>query len=412
MWTLATVALVVAAGQAAQITPEGPADDAIARLVKQIDRGETVLNFREDGSGYLPSLLERLDVHVDSQVLVFSKTSFQQAQISPRAPRAVYFSDSVAVGSVQGGQVYELMAVDKSQGIIFYTMNTQKSDKPHFERRGVECLFCHGPGNKGVPGFVVASVVPNAEGVPFFAGSFFSTIDHRTPFDQRWGGWYVTGTHGDQKHLGNSLSPDPDRPLDLDQTGALNLTSLSGKLDVSKYLVPTSDIVALMTLEHQTGMTNLIVRVGSMSRRAQYVPSADRTAGNSLDAGVDEMVTYMLFADEAPLAAPVEGVSTFTKTFAQRGPHDKQGRSLRDFDLKKRLFRYPLSYMVYSEAFDGMPKAVLDRVYRRLYDVLTGKDVSAKFASIAPADRQAVLEILRDTKPNLPEYWRSSSDAP
>ena len=118
----------------------------------------------------------------------------------------------------------------------------------------------------------------------------------------------------------------------------------------------------------------------------------------------------MLFVDETPLKAPIVGVSTFTKTFPQRGPRDKQGRSLRDFDLKTRMFKYPLSYMIYSEAFDNMPAWVRDRVYQKLYDVLTNKDTDERYKKISPADREAVLQIVRDTKPNLPDYWKTASD--
>jgi hypothetical protein len=124
-----------------------------------------------------------------------------------------------------------------------------------------------------------------------------------------------------------------------------------------------------------------------------------------IDTEIDEMVTYMLFADEEPLKEPVKGVSTFTKTFAARGPRDHQGRSLRDFDLQKRLFRYPLSYMIYSPAFEAMPDLVRERAYQRIYDVLTRKDANEKFASLSDSDRKAVLAILRDTKRNLPAYW-------
>jgi uncharacterized protein with ATP-grasp and redox domains len=113
----------------------------------------------------------------------------------------------------------------------------------------------------------------------------------------------------------------------------------------------------------------------------------------------------MLFADEASLHGRVQGVSTFTQTFPQRGPRDRQGRSLRDFDLQRRLFKYPLSYMIYSEAFDALPPAVRERVYRRLYQVLTGEDQTPKFKRLSAEDRRAVLEILRDTKSNLPDYW-------
>ena len=122
------------------------------------------------------------------------------------------------------------------------------------------------------------------------------------------------------------------------------------------------------------------------------------------------MTTYMLCADETSIGQGIVGVSTFTESFPTRGPRDRQGRSLRDFDLHQRLFRYPLSYMIYSEAFDGMPGIAKDWVYRRLYDVLSGKDSSQKFTRLSAGDRAAVLDILRDTKSSLPSYWKTSFD--
>ena len=162
-----------------------------------------------------------------------------------------------------------------------------------------------------------------------------------------------------------------------------------------------------MTLEHQTRMTNLMTRIGWDARIAlrEGKGKLDDAARGRINTEIEEMVGYMLFVDEEPLKAPVKGVSTFTKTFAERGPRDSKGRSLRDFDLQRRLFRYPLSYMIYSAAFDGLPDVVRERVYQRLYDILTGKDQSKTFAGISAADRHAVLEILRATKPSLPEYW-------
>jgi hypothetical protein len=131
----------------------------------------------------------------------------------------------------------------------------------------------------------------------------------------------------------------------------------------------------------------------------------DAAARDRINGEIEEMVGYMLFVDAEPLKDPVKGVSTFNKTFAERGPRDAKGRSLRDFDLEKRLFRYPLSYLIYSAAFDGMPEVVRERVYQRLHEVLTGKDKSQIFAGISPADRSAVLDIVRATKSKLPEYW-------
>jgi hypothetical protein len=377
--------------------------DPLTRLNARLERGETTLEYRE-GVGYLPSLLEHLDVNVDSQTLVFSKTSLQQKIISPTNPRALYFNDEVAVGSVPGGEVYELLAVEPNHGMVFYTLDTNRTDRPVLQRRGTECFFCHGMGNKGAPALVVATVFPNEEGVPAYTSTFIDTIDHRTPFDQRWGGWYVTGTHGAQKHLGNAVASDPLRPLDLTVTDTQNLTTLDGRFDASKYLSPASDIVALMTLEHQVGAANRMNAITVQYNRARRdgVGDADWAL---LDGEIADLIRYLVFADEAKLTSPVKGVSTFTQTFPQRGPRDEQGRSLRDFDLRTRLFRYPLSYMVYSPLFDGLPLAVRERVYRQLFDVLTGKSASDAYASLSADDRQAALDIFRATKKNLPDYW-------
>ncbi len=417
LFCLAIFILTIAAATAGidtdfRIPPDHPAieyfktppDDAVARLARRLAKGEAKLDYVPGRLGYLPSLLKNLDVNVDSQMLVFSKTSFQAPLISPRAPRALFFNDTVSVGSVHNGEVLELAALDPKQGIVFYTLSIEKTAKPMLVRRDV-CLQCHaGPATLGVPGLEVGSSFPGPDGTPTFH-SGFTAVDHRIPLEQRWGGWYVTGKTGKQTHMGNAVAPDPANPKELDMSASLNLTSLAGRFNPDGYLAQTSDIVALMVLEHQTRMTNLIVRVGWETRIAQQEGKLAE-ATPRIDNGIDELVAYMLFAEEARLKEPVEGVSTFTKTFPQRGPRDKQGRSLRDFDLKTRMFRYPLSYMIYSEAFDAMPDWARDRIYQRLYDVLTGKNTSERFSKISQADRQAVLEIVRDTKKGLPPYWK------
>ena len=385
----------------------GPVSDRVAKVEAQLEGGRAKLDYAPNGRGYLPAVLKRLDINIDSQVLVFSRTSIQNQRISPGTPRAIYFNDDTAVGYVQNGEVLELSAIDSKQGAVFYSLDTEKSDRPEFARRD-DCLRCHqGAPTMGIPGILVSSVHPAGAGGGEGHGSAFVT-DGRTAFAERWGGWYVTGTHGSAVHLGNNPQlADPLMPGGALKEGTQNVTSLAGFFDTSRYLAPTSDIVALMTLEHQTRMTNLMTRIGWDARIALRegkgvldAPTRDRINGE-----IEEMVGYMLFADEEPLKQPVAGVSTFTKSFATRGPRDAKGRSLRDFDLQKRLFRYPLSYLVYSAAFDGMPEMVRSRVYERLYDVLTGKDKSQTFAGISPEDREAVLEIVRETKPKLPDYW-------
>jgi hypothetical protein len=383
--------------------------DPVARLAKRLESGQAKLDYAPNGWGYLPSLLQQLDVHIDSQVLVFSKTSIQTAHISPRTPRAIYFNDEVAVGYVRGGEALEISSLDPKLGIVLYTLDTDQSAKPEISRRD-DCLRCHqGPVTMGVPGIFVSSIHPRSEELRDAHGSAFIT-DHRSSFKERWGGWYVTGTHGSQTHLGNNIAlVDPLQPGGPGGPETQNVTSLKELFDTSRYLAGTSDIVALMTLEHQARMTNLLTRIGWDARIAQHDGKTDAASRRQLDSEIEEMVNYMLFTDEEPLKAAVAGVSTFSKTFPQRGPRDSKGRSLRDFDLQTRLFRYPLSYMIYTPAFDAMPEYVHDRVYRRLYDVLSGRDQSSAYARLSAADRRAILEIVRQTKAGLPAYWSEST---
>ena len=388
-----------AGGQSAPAPP----NDRVARLEQHIERGEATLEYRP-GLGYLPSLLKLLDINPDSQVLVFSKTSFQQALVSPKNPRAIFFNDDVSIGAVPGGELFEVSALDPLRGVVFYSLMMRHSDQPRLERRSDVCLECHGPVSVLVPGLMVTSVIPDATGMPFFTGAFFNITDYRTPISQRWGGWYVTGTS--EPHLGNAVAPDPSHPTELETQGTQNLTTLAGKFDTSKYLEPTSDIVALMTLEHQTRMVNLITSVSAQARSLIEKGKLDDATNARLDSAVEEIVNALLFADEAELHQSVKGVSSFTQTFPRRGPRDKQGRSLRDFDLRKRMFRYPLSYMIYSDIFDNMEDTVRTRVYRRLYSILTGQETSPKYARLSAEDRLAILAILRDTKPNLPAYFK------
>jgi hypothetical protein len=396
-----------------------PVHDPVHLLGEKIAKGEVKLEFDET-HGYLRGLLKALEVPIESQVLVFSKTSFQAALISPRRPRALYHNDRVAVGSVRGSEVVELASQDPQLGTIFYTLDNEKADRPRFQRRDDACLQCHQSGaTLGVPGLVVRSVYPGPSGMPMFqAGG--SITDHRSPLKDRWGGWYVTGTHGSMTHMGNAVVRDPDHPDKLGDPSALNVKDLSQEFDTSAYLSPHSDIVSLMTLEHQTHMSNLITRVTfetlmalnyqAVLNQALRAPASDNSESmkHRIDSAVDEMVEYMLFTDEAPLAGPIRGTADFARVFSQQGPRDKKGRSLRDFDLDQRLFRYPLTYMIYSEAFDSMPPMALDRIYRRLYDVLTGQVKPQAFARLRDQDRRAVYEILLETKANLPAYWRQA----
>jgi hypothetical protein len=373
-------------------------EDRVARLSRRIDSGEVKLASSNDALGYLPALLEILGIPGDSQALVFSKTSFQGTKISPANPRAIYFADDVAVAYVRGGDGIEVAATDARLGTVFYTFNGQR-----FTRRDV-CLKCHqGPATSGVPGIFVGSVFPGPTGMPAREGAIVT--DHRTAFEDRWGGWYVNARRGEQHDRANAVASSPSDPEVLDTGAAQNLTNLIGRFNPAGYLMAVSDIVALMTFEHQTQMINYITRVGWESRIAE-LHGNDPAARARLDTDIEALARYMTFADEVPLKEPVEGVSSFTKTFPPRGPLDKQGRSLREFDLRTRLFRYPLSYLIYSAQFEALPDAVRVRIYQRLYDGLTVRDRNSRLAALSTGERQAMIEIVRDTKTDLPEYWK------
>ncbi len=374
------------------------ADNRITRLNEQLARGEATLEFSAD-NGYLESVLEALDVPVESQVLVFSKTSFQAAKIGPRNPRAIYFGDDVSVGWVRTGDVLEFVAQDPRLGAVFYTLQQKPMSTPQLTRDD-SCVACHSfDATLHVPGMFVGSVFPGMDGTVQYAPSF--STDHRSPFWTRWGGWYVTGQHGIDRHMGNAVVTNPSDMAAMVTPETLRVHSLDGRFDMAGYPSPHSDIVALLLLEHQARMANLITRIGWEVR-------IGTEAGRPLQDAAVEFVDYLLFADEEPFTAPVAGTTGFASSFAARGPKDSRGRSLRELDLHTRLLRYPCSYMIYSEAFDGLPAAARTAIYARLWDVLSGRDVSERYAPLSAADRQAILEILRETKTGLPRYWYES----
>ena len=380
----------------------GSLRDPVALLQQRIDEGSVRLEFSEK-FGYLPSLLRSLGVPVSSQTLVFSKTSLQVRRISPERPRAIYFNDNVYVGFVQRSDVVEISSIDPLKGTIFYTLSQRRADKPKFVRQLATCLQCHVTLNTmKVPGNLVRSVYPDPAGEPRLAAGSFIT-DHRSPLSQRWGGWYVTGTHGAQRHLGNVVAKSGRDPERMDTAAGANVTDLKGRVDTAPYLSRHSDLVALMVLEHQTRMHTLMTRVAYEARAAR--PDSTEWIGTAVEA----LLRFLLFADEALLAERVQGTSSFREEFEALGPKDRQGRSLRQMDLGRRMFKYPCSFLIYSEAFDQLPPVVKEPLYRRLWEVLSGQDRGPGFAALSAADRLAILEILLDTKPGLPGYFRAAA---
>jgi len=368
--------------------------NVVDTLSARVQAGQVNLPY-EDTTGYLKPVLDALNVSVDSQMVVFSKTSLQLNNIQPRNPRVIYFNDSVAVAWVRGGFI-EIAAHDPAQGAVFYRVLRAVTGPPAFFRDD-SCLSCHNAfATLNVPGFLAKSV-PSAvdgSGLPWL-GNYLT--DHRSPIVERWAGWYVTGKTGAIRHLGNApLANRNADDLTIDAAN-LNLADLRSRFDTSGYLSPHSDVVALLVFDHQIRMMNLLTRIGWQARTLAHDGRSEPAIVTGLRDIASETVDYMLFVDEAPLSG-VSGTSGFAESFGKRGPRDSKGRSLRDFDLKQRLFTNPCSYMIYSEAFERLPPAAKRAIYQRLWEVLSGRVRAPKYARLSSADRDRIIEILRETK--------------
>lgn len=380
----------------------GATSDAVSALNSKLESGAATLKY-DESTGYLRSVLDALGVPVESQMMVFSQTSFQASQIRMQNPRAVYFSDTVAVGYIRGAKVIEVAAQDPKQGVIFYDLAQDARSKPMLKRNN-DCLACHLSWETlGVPGLMVQSVYPLKDENSYANG--FTTV-HGSPLEQRWGGWWVTGDPGGARHIGNVSVMYNDKGAKLaNPTRAL--PSLDGLFDLKGYATPYSDVVALLVIDHQANMTNLITRTGWEARVAGTSPS--QSASTRVTEAARDLVDYMLFVDEAPLVGPVKGSSGFAESFATKGPRDAQGRSLRDLDLRQRLFKYRCSYMIYTPAFDALPPLAKNAVYSRLWEVLSGKDASPRYKGLPAQERQVIVSILRETKKDLPQYFRQGA---
>jgi len=417
----AQVATTRSAGSVALVYEKAKPTDPIARLQKQIDDGTIKLAFEKE-HGFLPAVLKALNIPASSQGLVFSKTSFQRDAIMPWQPRALYFNMDTYVGWVQTGRLLEVASVDKDLGTVFYTLEQYPTEKPRFERQGADCLQCHdGSMTGGVPGLIVRSAFTDAGGSPMLTIPNYLTSSG-SPFSERWGGWYVTGKTGAMKHMGNMIIHAGDNPKTANLLENADLSDLTGKFDTEPYLSGGSDLVSLLVLTHQTEVHNVITKVNYELRGIQHLMvTAKKAGGAAATARVvgeaapspervrevcEPLVEALLFCDEVPLPNAVAGTTTFVQEFVAGGIKDKQGRSLRELDLKMRVFKYPCSYLIYSDGFNALPAEAKEYVYQRLFDVLTGKETGEEFKHLSPADRGAILEILKGTVKDLPGYWR------
>ena len=400
--------------------------DPVAVLQRRLEKREVKLKF-EKNRGYLASLLHALRIPPSSQALVFSKTSSQADWTSGRTPRALYFNDHVYVGWAPRAPQLDLVSVDPKKGPIFYVLNQVPQELPAFSRPA-SCRECHQTGKTLFwPGLVARSIHTARDGTPLSREVGFS-LGHETPPGARWGGWYVTGAVGGlaekEGHLGNIFTADPDHPDQLARSVGSDPRDLNGVIETPRYLAPSSDVVALLVFEHQARLHNLLTQANYEARlslahdagRDDLLPggiSSGPSPGLSAEAQYrieqagERLLDYMLFRHEAPLEGPVRGSNRFVADFARGGPRDRRGRSLRELDLKTRLFRYPCSYLIYSPAFDELPEVLRNYLWQRMAQILTGREQSEPYSNMSASERAAVLEILLDTKPEFRNFCPS-----
>jgi hypothetical protein len=386
---------------------DAPRHNSIARLQARLDHGDAPLEFHGT-RGYLDAILKALDIDPSSQTLVYSKTSLQIGGIRAATPRAIYFNDETYVAWVQGAELLELVAMDSALGPVFYTLSNRDPRTPALQRETGRCLSCHDKFSLtggGVPLFMVLSGLVDKEGRQL-SRQFASTVTDRTPIDERWGGWYVTGRPDNQTHLGNILADNGQDLENFDKAHRGTLVTLESLFDTQPYLTDKSDIVALLVLEHQTYVQNLITRVNYKAR--SFVAKESKSdAWNTVSAQTqlklrkmtEPLVEAMLFVNAAPIAGSICGNSGYDAWFQAQGPRDGLGRSLRQLELTQRLFKYPLSYLIYSAGFEGLPHDARHYIYSRIADILSGHDTSQQYSHLSADDRKALMEILTATKP-------------
>lgn len=376
-----------------------PLEDSISKLQARIFADAVKLQFHEE-RGYLDSILEILNISDTSQILIFSRTSLQQPLISPQTPRAVYFNDEIYVGWVQGSGMLEIASMDPNLGPVFFTLRQTEAQQPVFNREYRLCLRCHDSlslTGGGTPRFIMSSNYTGISGqLVSHEGSIMTTS--RTPIKNRWGGWFVTGLHGEQRHLGNVFIQSSDDLSDENLVKSGNRQTLSDLINLDNYLTPYSDIVALLVVEHQIEVQNMIARVNFLSRVILAEKNKDIIeVKKELLALSDDLLRSLLMVNQPELIDTIEGSSGFAKTFVSLGLKDSEGRSLRDLDLETRLFKYPLSYLIYSDAYKALPEQVKEIIGRKIRDVLSADYEVSNFEHISKADKVAILEILADT---------------
>jgi len=378
--------------------------DRFTQLKDDLESGRLALD-RSSEKAFLRSLLKRLGIPEVSQMLVFSTTSLQLSRITPSNPRALYFSEDLYLGYIPGGRL-ELAALDPELGAVFYIFDVPREGEALKVERATRCMNCHAGEDTGhVPGLVVKSVLPGPSGGSLDAFRLGQS-GHGIPWEERFGGWYLTGAGGWTNHWGNTIG----RAVNGVMTRIPN--SLEARVNLDRYLTSGSDLLAQAVHEHQVGFVNRTVEAiyrarAALSQVSGAVESLTESDRRMLDEQADALVRYLVFADEPALPpGGIEGDAAFKEAFLQTR-RTVGGHSLKDFELKTRLFQNRCSYMIYSPLFGGLPEVIKSRVYRKLAAALD--DSGVETGGISPgfeqAEKQRIRTILRGTLSDLPAGW-------
>lgn len=396
-----------------QATP----NDEVARLLKKI--AHTEVSFTGSDNEVLRTVLQALNIPIESQIVVFSRTSLQAGLIRPSRPRALYFSDSVYLGWVPGGLI-EVAAIDPILGPIFYSFDPEDArDRRRSFVRETSCLRCHGGTFvRDIPGIFARSVFPSENGDPLLRHGT-EIVDDETPFERRWGGWYVTGYTGTQPHRGNTFGREVGDRLDF-KPSEQRPAELTSFFDTTKYLAPTSDMVALLVFEHQLAMHNSLTSAGQRARRMiDYQHALQKSAKEpitdeptydsvkSVFASVTEdVLDHLLFRQAAPLPEGIQTNAAFALTFAKSAQRDQRGDSLKDLSLHGRLFTHRCSFLIYTEAVTALPVSLKEQIFTQLDAVLRSADPRGRYAYLEPEEKRRIREILMETHPEAQRYFQ------
>ena len=337
---------------------------------------------------------------------MFSKTSLQRHRVSPQNPRALYFGVDAYVGWIPGAASLEVAVGDDRLGLAFYTLSQDPEEAPVLVRDD-SCLSCHASARtRDEPGLLLRSVFPDEDGDPI-ASAGDADMDFRQPFEDRWGGWLVTGEF-EGAHRGNGVAVEDGRGgFRVASRSATDLRALAGSFTAETYPAPTSDVAALLALEQQATIHNLVVRA---SMQARYLLQKDATVNALLDEqGVrpqtarildglaKQLAAALLMDGEADLAphraAPAPA---FADAFAALWPRSARGTRLGVLDLSRRTFTLPLSPMVHAPAFGRLPELLRARVLRRL-EVAIARGVPPGDVRLQRAERDALQAHLAET---------------